>query len=168
MKTKPTKKKIVEYWQRQGEECVLDFDADAHETCWRCCNKSNLDRCHIVPESLNGSSHPSNFVLLCKRCHGEAPNIADPKFMWIWLYKTGGPMYWELRGAEEYRKMFGREPLARLEEIVETIEISEDMARAMIKEELKKTIRHFGEGRLNPSTMASVFFKIEEKLLKGN
>ena len=46
--------------------------------------------------------------------------------------------------------------------------IDEDMAKAMVEEESKRTIIHFGEGRLNPSTMASIISKVEEKILKGD
>lgn len=166
MKTKPTIKQIIKYWKTQGLEYGLW--EDAHEICWRCRNKSSLKRCHIVPESLNGSCHPSNLVLLCRRCHREAPNIADPKFMWVWLENTGGPFYWELRGREEYRKMFGREPFSLLEELLEENKITIESSNDMLKEELRKTKLHFGEGRLNPSTIASIWSKLEEKLLERN
>lgn len=77
---------IVNYWVSRQDECGLAVDwAEAHERCWRCGYKSRLHRCHIVPNAQGGPDEPSNLVLLCGRCHREAPNVADPSFMWLWL-----------------------------------------------------------------------------------
>src|SRR5262249_7661154 len=69
--------------QCREDECGLGVDwSEAEERCWRCGYKSSLQKCHIVPDSLGGAARPSNLVLLCCRCHREAPNVADPRFMW--------------------------------------------------------------------------------------
>jgi len=58
---------IVDYWKRHEDECGLSVDwAEAHERCWRCGCEKNLERCHIIPDSLGGKDEPSNLVLLCK------------------------------------------------------------------------------------------------------
>lgn len=81
---KEERKKIVEYWSKIEDESDLSVDwADAHERCWRCGYESRLYKCHIIPDSCGGKFEPSNLVLLCRRCHREAPNVTDPKFMWI-------------------------------------------------------------------------------------
>ena len=41
-------------------------------SCWD--NAKWLEKCHIVPHMLGGSNDVSNFVLLCSRCHKEAPD----------------------------------------------------------------------------------------------
>ena len=65
---------IVDYWAKHTGECGLSVDfAEAHEQCWRCDCQRSLERCHIVPTSLGGEDTPSNFVILCKRCHLETP-----------------------------------------------------------------------------------------------
>ena len=46
--------------------------------------KSLLQRCHIVPESLGGKDEPSNFFLLCDRCHRMYPNTTDRDLFFIW------------------------------------------------------------------------------------
>jgi 5-methylcytosine-specific restriction endonuclease McrA len=75
-------KDIVAYWETLQDESGLSVDwAEALERCWRCGYKSALQRCHIVPDALGGSDTPSNFVLLCGRCHREAPNVADAEFI---------------------------------------------------------------------------------------
>ena len=56
MKRKPIKTKIpeiVNYWFSRIDESDFSVDAaEAHERCWRCGCKRNLERCHIVPDSL--------------------------------------------------------------------------------------------------------------------
>lgn len=50
--------------------------------------RSYLERCHIVPHALGGSdTDPSNYFLLCKKCHEEAPDTADRKNFLRWVYK---------------------------------------------------------------------------------
>ena len=109
-KIKTTKEQIVEYWKREVDECDLSVDfLEAHERCWRCGCKRHLQRCHIVPESLGGEDIPSNYVLLCSRCHLDNPNVADPEIMWDWLraYKISFyDMFWQVQGMKEYEKIY--------------------------------------------------------------
>lgn len=91
---KTTKKEIVDYWASKQEEVGLSVDwSEAHERCWRCGYKKPLERCHIIPDSLGGKDEPENLVLLCKRCHIEAPNVEDKNFMWDWIRAYGTPFY---------------------------------------------------------------------------
>ena len=107
---KTTKKQIVNYWVQHVDESDLSVDfSEAEERCWRCGCKRNLERCHIVPDSLGGEDMPSNFVLLCKRCHMDNPNVADPEIMWDWLRAYKVPFYdtfWVVQGAKEYEKLY--------------------------------------------------------------
>jgi hypothetical protein len=157
---------IVDYWTARESECGLAVDwAEAHERCWRCGYKSRLQKCHIVPKSLGGINDPSNLVLLCGRCHREAPNVADSRFMWIWMRTTCVPfydLYWTTRGVQEFEKMFGRKPFTTLA----VDPVSEEDALGLLREEIKKAIVHFGEGRMNPSTIASIFALIEERITR--
>jgi hypothetical protein len=161
MKTKA--KEIIAYWETKVDESDLGVDwAEAHERCWRCGYKSPLERCHIVPRSLGGSDHPSNLVLLCQRCHREAPNIDDSEFMWIWIKGTKEPFYdtyWTQRGLEEFENMFKRNAFSELDHDVHDIK---DIKK-VFKNELKKTIVHFAEGHLNPATIACIIAKVERR-----
>jgi HNH endonuclease len=155
---------IIDYWIRHQDECGLAVDwVDAHERCWRCGYKSRLERCHIIPHALGGSEDPENLVLLCGRCHREAPNVADPSFMWIWLRAACVPLYdtyWSIRGTFEFEQMFGRLPFAGIDLSESQLELAENWFR----EEMRNTAIHFGEGRMNPSTIACVLAKVEERL----
>ena len=99
---KTTIKKIAEYWIENTNihESELNFDwADAYTNCWNCGDdkysksqkKVFLQRCHIIPHALGGSDTPNNYVLLCKQCHAEAPNIANTDDMWDWIKSNRVP-----------------------------------------------------------------------------
>jgi len=152
-------REIASYWATIQDECGLAVDwAEAHERCWRCGYNGRLQHCHIVPESRNGSYSVDNLVLLCRRCHREAPNIADKRYMWIWLRANAFPFYDSslyFRAVIEFEHMFGRRPFDGVSE--------EGFKRA--EDELRKafdsTVVHWGEGRRNPATLACIFAKIE-------
>jgi hypothetical protein len=155
---------IVKYWSTREDESGLGVDwAEAHERCWRCGYKSRLQRCHIIPDSRGGSAQPENLVLLCRRCHREAPNVPDTRFMWIWIRATCVPfynMYWTARGAEEFEEIFGRPPFTG----TNFDKNLRDAALKLLHSEIASATVHWGEGRLNSSTIASVFAMVEEQL----
>jgi 5-methylcytosine-specific restriction endonuclease McrA len=154
---------IVDYWTRRECESGLSVDwAEAHERCWRCSRKTRLEKCHIIPDALDGADSPNNLIPLCARCHREAPNVSDPTFTWIWLRRYAVTFYdadWIVRGYEEFERIFRRKPFAAP---------SEDAPEQLIVEALKKyrnrAIIHFGEGRPNPATVAWLLSKIESEL----
>lgn len=164
MPPKITHEQIVDYWASHVSECELGIDwSEAEERCWRCGYKSKLQICHIIPDSLNGKYEPENLVLLCGRCHREAPNFNDPRFMWFWLKGTHASfydMYWTIRGAREFEEMFGRRPFGG----IETGDYNEEDLKKLVQEEINNATIHFGEGRLNPSTIACIFAKVEERI----
>lgn len=157
---KTTKKQIVDYWIKHIDESDLSVDfAEAHERCWRCGCKRRLERCHIVPYSLGGEDTPSNFVLLCSRCHLDNPNVADKEIMWDWLYAYKTPFYdtfWSLLGMREYEKIY-------------TISVQEEFRRRKIegdalmefqeilKQQYSKASYHFGDPHLNVATLAGIY-----------
>lgn len=89
-------KEIADYWKINNtiSELDLNFDwSDAELHCWNCGDykkdrvgkKVKLERCHIIPHALGGKDEPSNYVLLCHRCHQESPDSINPKYMWEWI-----------------------------------------------------------------------------------
>jgi hypothetical protein len=128
--------------------------------CWRCAQPRQLHRCHIVPRSLDGSESPSNLVLLCSQCHAEAPNVADQEFMWTWLRADAVALYgtyWYLRGFREYEFIYGKKPLAELPQQESLL----PRLHAATGKYIKNTSTHWGQGKLNPSTMAWLIRQIE-------
>jgi hypothetical protein len=84
--------------------------------------------------------------------------------MWIWLRASCAPFYdtyWATRGVQEFERIFGREPFAG----PEFKNIEREQALQALREEMRKTTLHLGEGRLNPATTAFLFALIEERLI---
>lgn len=105
-----TKYAIANYWYDHGD-FVFELDVpqcfacgayasfgqySTIETGW---NASRLERAHIIADSIGGSiSDPGNFVLLCQRCHREAPMtnqrhrmiewVKRRETFWNWLFRT--------------------------------------------------------------------------------
>jgi hypothetical protein len=140
-KNAPSKKKIVSWWidnyevesleenghLGRGHECGMGADmSEWEERCWCCGRLEDLERCHIVPHSVGGSNHPSNFVLLCYSCHIDAPNVNDKHEMWRYIYKNRGTFY------------FDKE--------------QQDWIDEQLSELIKHTTVHFGQGGINNST----------------
>ena len=99
---KTTKQQIVEWGMKNIDECNYGVDAsEMHSHCWRCgCDDKSTERCHVIPDSLGGEDTPSNYRLLCNRCHLEAPNVNDNNEMDKWIRRTNIGVYntfWKVR-----------------------------------------------------------------------
>ena len=78
-------KKLVEinnYWLTEFDHLEEDYP-----TCFVCGEEHGLELCHLIPKAKGGSNDPSNIVLLCRRCHSEAPNITIPEIMLKWIHE---------------------------------------------------------------------------------
>lgn len=151
---------IVKYWAKYKNESDFSFDfSEAHEICWRCGCKKNLERCHIIPDSLGGKDEPSNLVLLCKRCHIDNPNVADPDIMWNWLKAYKVPFYntfWNLQGMQEYKRIYSKSIKEELKDRKISNKNIDEFMR-IYKEQFKKTSYHFGHPYLNVATIAGIY-----------
>jgi len=85
-KRSTTRYEIAKYWQQYHERFVIDIGEpscfacgywdmkwDMHSTAEECWNKAGLERAHIIATSIGGEDTPSNYLLLCPRCHVLAP-----------------------------------------------------------------------------------------------
>ena len=162
-----TNAEIVAYWSSHVYEMGLAVDwAEADHRCWRCAYQSKLQQCHIVPASRSGVLTPSNLVLLCDRCHKDAPNSTDPRFMWMWIRSTCVPLYETFlvsRGIQEFHRMFGKYPFSSLSED----DLRSHRLKDMLNREIQETVVHWGQGRRNPATLACIYARAEE-LFTGN
>lgn len=164
---KTSKEEIYEYWFSRIDESDLSVDAsEALERCWRCGSKRSLERCHIIPRSLGGEDIPSNYVLLCKRCHLENPNVYDSESMWDWLraykehhYNT----FWINRGMEEYERIYKskfKDDIAIFNQY-----LTEKEAKEFLEEDMDNyATNHFGQAYLNPATIAGLMRILIKKL----
>lgn len=167
-RNKTTKKEIASYWVSQGKLPWMNVvEANVETCCWRCGIKKRLDRCHIVPRSQGGTDTPDNFVLLCKHCHFENPNLNDIEIVWDWLKAYRLPEdepLWLHQGKREYRYIYGMDIMQRLE----ALDMDWEVFEPLFMEELKKGSVHFGQPGYNRATVAGAFAlalkRIEESL----
>lgn len=149
---KTTKQEIATYWASHIDALGLTITSQQAGThCWRCGVKKRLDRCHILADSLGGMDTPSNFVLLCKHCHIDNPNVNDEQIIWDWLKAyavSSDKVYWFEQGLREYTYIYA-----------ETIEAevlnSDDFQNAFLKQ-MEQVTHHFGQPRNNAATIAGV------------
>ncbi len=122
-----------------------------------CCNAAILSRVH---------ESPSNLVLLCAQCHAEAPNVADPEFMWVWLRAHAVPLYgtyWQERGIREYKLIYGEDPFVGLSP-------SDELMKAVlliVRDLVPRTSSHWSQGKLNPATWAWVMRQVDQRARKN-
>lgn len=159
---KTTIQEIVDYWFARIDESQLSVDkAEAHERCWRSGCHRNLQRCHIIPDSLGGKDEPSNLVLLCRRCHADGPNVSDPQIMWDWIFSYKVPLYdtfWGILGQREYRFIYGKTMIEELKSLgIDTPEKVQQYSSILNENVYKKAGRHFGQPYLNTATIAGLY-----------
>lgn len=154
---KTTKKEIVDYWCRRKDEILLSVDwAEAEERCWRCGYKSRLQRCHIIPASLGGKDTPSNFVLLCERCHIDAPNVEDENFMWDWIIANKTMFYdtfFQIRAFKEYEFIYNKK---FKNELIERDILSQRDYDIFFNLQIGRTVNHFAHPWRNDATEAGI------------
>ena len=161
---KTTKKEIVDYWEQIEDECDLSVDwAEAEERCWRCGCERRLQRCHIVPETLGGKDEPSNLVLLCERCHIDAPNVESKTFMWDWIRANGTSFYdtfWNLRAQKEYEFIYHK---SFIEELKDRDILTHRDMEIFFSLPIGRSINHFAHPWKNDSTNAGLLrMRLEE------
>lgn len=150
-----TKQEIADYWKDAidtNQTNVTYKNATSH--CWRCGVKKRLDRCHIRAFSLGGKDEPGNFILLCKHCHIDNPNVEDISIIWDWLhaYKFDDEKpYWYHQGVREYEYIYNESIESHLSRY--HIEIREQFDK-LLEETLKDVAHHFGQPRNNRATVA--------------
>lgn len=156
-KIKTTKKEIVDYWSRRKDETLLSVDwSEAETRCWRCGYKSKLQRCHIIPDSLGGEDTPSNFVLLCGRCHIDAPNVEDENFMWDWIIANKEIFYdtfFQKRAFKEYEFIYNKK---FTDELKERDILSQRDYDIFFGLPIGRTTNHFAHPWKNDSTEAGI------------
>lgn len=86
------RKKIVEYWMKVEPSFVDDPDTPACFACgfdgycgWNTWGAARLEEAHIIAASIGGKVEPENLLLLCKRCHAEAPMTSVPWILLDWV-----------------------------------------------------------------------------------
>jgi hypothetical protein len=140
----PTIKSIVKYWQEHPDRAVefgieeLDY---AHcFACGYCSSEKSwrertdyLERAHIIAHEIGGSSTPDNFVMLCKKCHADAPMCNEPKYMAAFIKSR--PKYlnqYFLRYKENFAAIFSNYSTEEQEKISNYVESNPNLVFEVI------------------------------------
>jgi hypothetical protein len=96
-KNKPSRFAIARYWAEHEHRFVIDLGEpscfacgywnerwDDRKTASERWNRARLERAHIIADSIGGSCEISNFLLLCRKCHQEAPMTNSRDLMLAW------------------------------------------------------------------------------------
>ena len=95
----PSHRSILSSWfNRSDAEELLGIDCfdniaectNGHWNCWACGiprKEKSLEKCHIVPYSLDGSNDPLNYFLMCSDCHNNSPDTRHIKIFISWVSK---------------------------------------------------------------------------------
>lgn len=168
--SKPTKRAVARYWafdchdrlnayshlivdwgEAQCQACAYrpasHSQFDGSPTSWT--KAKFLERAHIKAESLGGSDDPSNFLLLCKTCHAESPDVGNEDLI----------LQWAVDRPHHFHHKYGAS-LSSLESAPTRNELDEAV------EALGGVTSHFGIG-LSPGTIAALLERVNESRTVG-
>ncbi len=158
---------ILAFWEGEDSFRSLGIDSErAASSCWRCSSQREIQRCHIVPKALGGKDAKENYVLLCKRCHAEAPNVIMPQIMWDWIsaYRAHYPNdLWSQVALKEYEFLYGKSLGCDIQMLLEQTDADIDLEEAMAlfdllaNEAITQATHHFGQSYFNTATMVGVY-----------
>lgn len=84
------------FWWLEDLEKPCCFVCGAHHS------NSKLEKAHLIPAAFGGEKTLDNLVLLCRRCHEKAPNIAASKDIMIrWIKEEYEKRDWFLNCDKE-------------------------------------------------------------------
>lgn len=196
-----SQRKIVDYWygkyilpdgritEKHGSGAIPILIDKGELNCWACDmpeENCELQRCHILAESLGGEGYADNLFLMCERCHEESPDTTNRDAFFRWVYKkrktysSGSPNAESLlnaineelaaRGMMTFQELLQTLPIQKQEELTEMLTYKpEDIVskngscygfRKYIGEH---TTCHYGKGRIgfNSIIIAYVDYLLE-------
>ena len=153
-----TLKEIVSYAKSNiNEEDIASDINDLHKRCWHCGEIEKLCRCHIIPASRGGIDHPSNYVLLCRKCHELAPNCTNKQIMFDWLKSTNA----NLTGAylandiiSLYQQIYQKN---LIEEFDKREKINSDLIKELFFRQIDNICTHLGDSIINVATWVGIY-----------
>lgn len=149
---KTTKQEIADYWEDELHLTNVKKE-DATTCCWRCGIKKRLDRAHIIPRSKGGGDSPENFVLLCKHCHFDNPNIDNMEIVWEWFQAyqlKDNESLWMNQGKREYEYIYG----VSIDQELKDLKMTWEQFEPYLNKQLDNATHHFGQPGFNRATVA--------------
>ena len=140
-------------WYREEWEIPDNARGNAHQKITNVWNKTSghLERCHVVPHERGGSDHPSNLVLMCRKCHELSPDTVRPEVLFKWMKECPGSFlrfHWTV--------------VAECKRAVENV-IAEDGVIDPTWDEIEQALKNIDPGfhgsTTSPGTMAAVVYE---------
>lgn len=112
----PSTGTIARHWEDHLNELGISPSDFETPNCFACGKSSyskkswsncRMQRCHIIPRALGGSSSAGNFLLLCNSCHEAAPDINDRELVLRWVRERKIHIFYELRAIDDAFEQFG-------------------------------------------------------------
>lgn len=123
-------------------------------------NQSALERAHIVAASAGGPDDPSNYVLLCAKCHAAAPMTRDDRSMFAWCERRISHTAAQVNALRDELVTAGTD----LESLAGLAALSLDELRAALKRAAESITAGTHLVRMSPSTQALTLQRMAEDL----
>lgn len=111
---------IVKFWENEFE---LDPDFPQCFACgysFRSWSNRGLQRCHLISRQHWGEDGPDNLILLCVRCHREAPMVGISRFpMLSWAHNREFYLTWALHTLYEETESIESGLLMKMHKVAE-------------------------------------------------
>ncbi|HET6457054.1 MAG TPA: HNH endonuclease, partial [Armatimonadota bacterium] len=102
-----------------------------------------LEKAHIMADSLGGLATPDNFFLLCRKCHGKAPNTGNKDLFFAWATRQD----WSRDLAREINnamELLSQYPGERATFMMWLDDLGPDKVKKAIKEAAERSALHLG------------------------
>lgn len=176
--TPPTAYRIAEYWaSAEGAKRWLVCIDLGEPSCMACgyyakhwdkpktpnqrWNDCKLDKAHIIALSAGGANEPSNYLMLCSRCHADAPMTNNEKAMFRWCDRRRS--YVDVR-LQSFKDAIEDADIS-IDDLMKLQSIEPDRLQELMHNKGKSLAAgtHFSEG-MSHATMAAVLKSIIEEL----
>lgn len=137
-------------------------DPDEDPIVWAAWDLAKLERCHLVPHALGGPDEPANLVLLCGRCHSEAPDVRDAGYMLRWI---GAHASWGHRLSQEMQAAMDLAGLS--EDMMETFNERLLPEGAATLRDMMSTWSIAVAGRLSYATLAACAVEAVQRVVRN-
>lgn len=174
-----TRASIARYWvsaegRRRWPDAITDFGEPSCMACgyfsrrWdegrtadiRWNQAKGLERAHIIAASANGADVPSNYVLLCAKCHAAAPMTHDERMMFAWCTRRASHFDVQINEL--------RDELAALGVNMEALSALASLSREELSDALKRAAGSLNAGthlcHMSASTRAVAMMRMAEEL----
>lgn len=147
----------AESWDVTCRNCKTDDPCifDKHMQSWN--RAKGLHGCHIIPHAMGGLNEPCNFVLMCARCHAEAPDTRRPQVLYDWMRDRTAQLSAGIP--------FDMDDIRRIAQAALDANLTPQQASQRVKAAMADVSPHFGQtgARMSSGTAEYVITELSRK-----